>query len=66
MDRSSRAAATTSSFHRSAQGDLPAYRFGRVIRVKRSDVDAFVEASRIEPGTLDHLSPDSRADSDDE
>ena len=48
------------------QGDLPAYRFGRVIRVKRSDVDAFVEASRIEPGTLDHLSPDSRADSEDE
>ncbi len=41
------------------QGDLPAYRFGRVIRVKRVDVDAFVEASRIEPGTLDHLSPDS-------
>ncbi len=41
------------------QGDLPAYRFGRVIRVKRADVDAFIEASRIEPGTLDHLSPDT-------
>ena len=41
------------------QGDLPAYRFGRVIRVKRADVDAFIEASRIAPGTLDHLSPDS-------
>ncbi|MDZ7673934.1 MAG: helix-turn-helix domain-containing protein [Acidimicrobiales bacterium] len=41
------------------QGDLPAYRFGRVIRVKRDDVDEFIEASRIEPGTLDHLSPDS-------
>jgi excisionase family DNA binding protein len=41
------------------QGDLPAYRFGRVIRVKRVDVDAFIESSRIEPGTLDHLSPDS-------
>lgn len=41
------------------QGDLPAYRFGRVIRVKRDDVDQFIEASRIEPGTLDHLSPDS-------
>lgn len=43
------------------QGDLPAYRFGRVIRVKRVDVDAFIESSRIEPGTLDHLSPDSSA-----
>ena len=41
------------------QGDLAAYRFGRVIRVKRVDVEAFIEASRIEPGTLDHLSPDS-------
>lgn len=41
------------------QGDLPAYRFGRVIRVKRTDVDAFIEASRIEPGTLDHLSPET-------
>jgi excisionase family DNA binding protein len=41
------------------QGDLPAYRFGRVIRVKRDDVETFVEASRIEPGTLDHLSPES-------
>ena len=43
------------------QGDLAAYRFGRVIRVKRVDVDAFIESSRIEPGTLDHLSPDSAA-----
>lgn len=41
------------------QGDLPAYRFGRVIRVKRVDVEAFIESSRIEPGTLDHLSPES-------
>lgn len=41
------------------QGDLPAYRFGRVIRVKRVDVDAFIEQARIEPGTLDHLSPDT-------
>lgn len=41
------------------QGDLPAYRFGRVIRVKRVDVDEFIESSRIQPGTLDHLSPDA-------
>lgn len=49
------------------QGDLPAYRFGRVIRVKRVDIEAFVESSRIEPGTLDHLSPDSNsADADED
>ncbi len=41
------------------QDELPAYRFGRVIRVKQSDVDAFVEASRIQPGSLGHLYPDS-------
>lgn len=45
-------------------GDLAAYRFGRVIRVKRADVDAFIEQSRIEPGTLDHLSPDGGRDGD--
>lgn len=48
------------------QGDLPAYRFGRVIRVKRVDVEAFIERSRIEPGTLDHLSPDSSTNDVDE
>ena len=33
-------------------GDLPAFRFGRVIRLKRSDVDDFIERCRIVPGTL--------------
>ena len=49
-------------------GELTAYRFGRVIRVKRVDIDAFIDKSRIEPGTLDHLSPDggSRRDDEDE
>jgi excisionase family DNA binding protein len=40
------------------QGDIPAYRFGRVIRLKQNEVDAFIESSRIEPGTLDHLYPE--------
>ncbi len=40
------------------EGGLPAYRMGRVIRVKQADVDAFIEGSRIEPGTLGHLYPD--------
>lgn len=34
------------------EGRLPAYRFGRVIRLKRDDVDLFVQSCRIEPGTL--------------
>lgn len=43
------------------QGELDAYRFGRVIRVKRTDIDAFIEKSRIEPGTLEHLYPEAVA-----
>ena len=42
------------------QGDVPAYRFGRVIRIKATDVETFIEASRIEPGTLEHLYPDAK------
>jgi excisionase family DNA binding protein len=39
------------------EGDLPAYKFGRVIRIKEVDVDRFVEACRIQPGQLEHLYP---------
>ena len=37
------------------EGDLAAYRFGRVIRLKEDDVVDFVERSRIAPGSLEHL-----------
>ncbi len=40
------------------EGDLVAYKFGRVIRLQKSDVEAFLEASRITPGTLEHLYPE--------
>lgn len=40
------------------EGLVPAYRFGRVIRLKEDEVDDFIEASRIKPGTLEHLYPD--------
>lgn len=43
------------------EGALPAYKFGRVIRLQRADVDAFIEASRVEPGTMGHLYPDATA-----
>lgn len=36
-------------------GQVPAYKIGRVIRVRRDDLDDFLEVSRIEPGTLEHL-----------
>ena len=40
------------------EGQLPAYRFGRVIRLKRHEVDAFVDRCRITPGSLEHLYPE--------
>lgn len=47
------------------RGDLPAYQFGRVIRLKHSEVDAFIESSRIAPGSLEHLYPDSKKETTD-
>jgi excisionase family DNA binding protein len=40
------------------EGSLPAYRFGRVIRLKEEDVERFIEACRIAPGSLEHLYPE--------
>jgi excisionase family DNA binding protein len=40
------------------EGTLPAYRFGRVIRLKEDEVDRFIEQCRIEPGSLEHLYPE--------
>jgi putative molybdopterin biosynthesis protein len=45
------------------QGEIPAYRMGRVIRLQAADVDAFIRDSRIEPGTLEHLYPDTASKS---
>ena len=36
-------------------GALPAYRFGRVIRLRRHEVEEFVNNSRVASGTLQHL-----------
>ena len=42
------------------EGSLPAFKFGRVIRLKADDVDAFIEACRIAPGSLEHLYPEMK------
>lgn len=39
------------------EGQVTAYRLGRVIRVKAKDVDDFIELCRITPGTIGHLYP---------
>lgn len=46
------------------EGQLPAYRFGRVIRLRVAEVDDFIDTCRIEPGSLDHLYADPGQSSD--
>lgn len=61
QEASRRLGITTRTLYRFVdQGDLPAYRMGRVIRLKATDIDVFIEGSRIEPGSLEHLYPDTR------
>ena len=40
------------------EGHIAGYRFGRVIRLKQTDFDSFIDSSRIEPGSLEHLYPE--------
>jgi excisionase family DNA binding protein len=42
------------------EGQLPAYKMGRVIRLQAREVDAFIQNARIVPGTLEHLYPDPK------
>jgi excisionase family DNA binding protein len=46
------------------EGQLPAYKMGRVIRLQASELDAFIERMRIQPGSLEHLYPEPRSTSD--
>lgn len=46
------------------EGQLPAYKFGRVIRLKESELEEFIESSRVEPGSLEHLYPDAKQQGD--
>jgi hypothetical protein len=38
-------------------GELPAYKLGRVLRLQRGDVLAYMQRCRIKPGSLRHLYP---------
>lgn len=46
------------------EGEIPAYRMGRVIRLKRTDLDLYLENHRVEPGSLEHLYPPREPGSD--
>ncbi len=44
------------------EGQLAAYKFGRVIRIKEGDVEDFIEGARIAPGSLEHLYPEPKTE----
>jgi excisionase family DNA binding protein len=44
------------------EGQLPAYKIGRVIRLREEDVATFIDQSRIKPGSLEHLYPSTGRD----
>jgi excisionase family DNA binding protein len=61
-DAAARLGVTLRSLYRFIDGgDLAAYKFGRVIRLKNEDVDRFIESCRIAPGDLEHLYPPRKA-----
>jgi len=43
------------------EGQLPAYKMGRVIRLQAQDIEGFIERMRIAPGSLDHLYPEPKS-----
>lgn len=47
------------------EGAIPAYKMGRVIRLRAGDLDDYLEAHRVQPGSLSHLYPE-RVESGDE
>ncbi len=47
------------------EAELPAYKFGRVIRLQEDEIDAFIAASRIPAGSLEHLYPESKKENSD-
>jgi excisionase family DNA binding protein len=48
------------------EGLLPAYKMGRVFRLKKRDVEVFIETNRVEPGTLRHLYPPRKGEVEDD
>jgi len=47
------------------EGQIPAYKMGRVLRVKATDLEVFLDQSRVAPGSLRHLYPEAKTVSSD-
>jgi len=64
-EASRRLGITTRTLYRLIDGgQLPAYKFGRVIRLQEAEVDGFIQQARIQPGALEHLYADAGATDD--
>ncbi len=62
-EAASRLGVTTRTLYRFIdEGQIPGYRFGRVIRLQEDDIATFIENCRIEPGTLEHLYPEAKGE----
>lgn len=46
------------------EGEIPAYKLGRVLRLKLSDVETFLDSARVQPGDLEHLYPERKRTDD--
>ena len=42
------------------EGEIPAYKLGRVLRLRLTDVETFLESARVQPGDLEHLYPERK------
>jgi excisionase family DNA binding protein len=42
------------------EGEVPAYKMGRVLRLQRAELEAYLEGCRVKPGELGHLLPGRR------
>ncbi len=64
-EAASRLGLTTRTVYRLIDdGQIPAYKFGRVIRLQADEADAFINAARIQPGDLEHLYPTTAGQGD--
>jgi excisionase family DNA binding protein len=65
QEAANRLGVTTRTLYRFVdEGLLPAYKMGRVFRLRQADVDEFIERSKVAPGSLKHLYPPRRAEGD--
>ena len=46
------------------EGQLPAYKIGRLLKLKGEDVETFIESARVQPGSLRHLYPSDTSETE--